>query len=135
MKTVAANDFYELGVDVSKNRMYMTLKGRWIKESDVSNWLDDLAAAMDLTRPGWGCLVDSRDLGGMLLADHFSAGQKMSLDRKIGKVARVYAWDSFAKLQIEEVGAKTGFNKQARAFSTIEEAEAWLDEGGHDVQP
>ncbi|MFH1113790.1 MAG: hypothetical protein V1792_07700 [Pseudomonadota bacterium] len=130
MKTVAANDFYELAVDVSKNRMYMTLKGQWIKESDVSNWLDDLTSATGLMSPGWGCLVDSRNHGGMLLSDHFAAGQKMALDHKIGKVARVYTRESFAKLQIEEVGAGTGFNKYARVFATVEEAEAWLDQEG-----
>ena len=128
MKTVAANDFYELRVETSKNRMYMTLKGRWIKEADVSHWFDDVAAAMDLCRPGWGCLVDSTQLQGMLLSDLFEHGQEMAIKREIAKVARVYTRESFAKLQIEQVSAKTGFDKLARVFTSHDEAEAWLDE-------
>ncbi|MCA1961132.1 MAG: hypothetical protein LDL33_10060 [Desulfomonile sp.] len=126
MKTVAENDAYVIAVDEVKNRIYFTMRGSWIDTKQVLGWLDDLATAIKLCKPGFTELIDWRQSTAILLTDKIAEAQKMAMQAGLRKAARVYAKDTFLKDQMDWLTQKTGFPVQS--FFDLKEAEAWLDE-------
>jgi len=126
MKTVAENDAYVIAVDEVKNRIYFTMRGSWIDTKQVLGWLDDLATAIKLCKPGFTELIDWRQSTAILLTDKIAEAQKMAMQAGLRKAARVYDRDTFLKDQMDWLTQKTGFPVQS--FFDLKEAEAWLDE-------
>ena len=62
----------------------------------------------------------------MLLTDFIQKAQKDAIEAGTRKAARVYEGSTFIEVQAEGIHKKTGMN--AKAFQSVAEAEAWLDE-------
>lgn len=126
MRTVASNEAYAIEVDEIKNRISFTMRGSWTDTKQVSGWLDDLAAAIKLCRPGFTELIDWRQSTAILLTDKIAEAQKMAMQAGLRRAARVYDRDTFLKLQMDSLTEKTGF--PVKSFFDLKEAEAWLEE-------
>ena len=126
MKSIASTDFYSIDVDQLKNRMVLTYKGSWIRPDQVPNFLEDHAAAVRLLSKGFTVLADVRQMEGMFLSDYVEKVQKHALEAGIRKAARVYPGPSFIRVQADRIHERTGI--RSKAFESMEEAEAWLDE-------
>jgi hypothetical protein len=127
MQSIASTDFYSIAVDTQKNRLYISIKGSmWTDPQKVRNWLDDLAAGLKLLSPGFTELIDWTQMIGISLTDYFTDAQKLTMKAGLRKAARLHSRKSFAKLQLDNISAKTGFPVQS--FLDRKAAEAWLDE-------
>lgn len=126
MNTVVSNDSYVIAVDQVKNRIYFTMRGSWTNAQQVTGWLDGLAAALKLCRPGFTELIDWRESTGILLTDHIGDAQKMAMKAGLRKAARLYERETFLKFQMDQLSEETGF--PVKSFYDQTQAEAWLDE-------
>jgi hypothetical protein len=126
MKTIASNEFYDIAVDQTKNRIHFTMRGSWTDTKRVTGWLDDLGAAIKLCKPGFTELIDWRQSSAILLTDKIGEAQKMAMKAGLRRAARVYERDTFLKLQMDRLTEETGF--PVKSFFDLKEAEAWLDE-------
>lgn len=126
MIEIASTDFYTIQVDQEKNRLLMAYRGSWVKPDQIPNYVSDHAKAIKLLKPGFTCLVDCRKMEAMLLTDFIAQAQKDAIAAGTRKAARVYAGSTFIEVQAAGIHKKTGMN--ARAFQSVADAEAWLDE-------
>ncbi len=127
MKTVASNDYYTVGVDTQKNRLFLSATGMWIKEAEVKDFVTDVQTALDELQPSLTILIDGRGMQGTSLPDVFVDAQKAAVVKGIKRVASVYDRESFFKLQAEQIAQTSGFPVQR--FGDMEEARSWLDQG------
>lgn len=121
----ANNEFYELRVDKTANRMYITIKGFW---REKGNYLEDLEEACKAMSPGFKIHVDlttmktpRQDVGEV----HIEA-QKLLMNYGLIKTAEVHGPDALARMAINKYSDNTGMYKQI--FSSNEGAKKWLDE-------
>lgn len=126
MNETASTDFYTIGVDRAKNRLFITYKGAWIRPAQVPDFVTDHAQALKLLSPGFTALVDVRQMESMLLTDFVQQVQMDALKAGIRKAARVYDRPTFIQVQAEHIHKKTGLS--SKAFDSVADAEAWLDE-------
>ena len=126
MKEIASTDFYTIGVDPAKNRIYFTMRGSWTSEKEVPDWLEHVAAAVELCSPGFTELIDWTGSSAILLSDYIAGAQEIAMKAGLRKAARVYDRESFVKRQMNSLTEKTGF--PVKSFADREEAEVWLDE-------
>jgi hypothetical protein len=127
MQSISSTDFYTIAVDTQKNRLYITIKGgMWTDPQKLRNWLGDLAAGLKLLSPRFTELIDWTQMIGTSLTDFFIDSQKLTIKAGLRKAARLYSRESFAKVQMDNISAKTGFPVQS--FFDRKAAEAWLDE-------
>jgi len=126
MREIASTDFYSIHVDTAKNRLFVTYRGAWTKPTQVPNFLKDHSEAIKELTPGYTALIDFRKMEAILLTDFMEKVQIDSIQTGIRKAARIYDRPTFIQIQADHIGKKTGLN--ARAFESIAEAEAWLEE-------
>jgi hypothetical protein len=126
MRTVASNNHYVIAVDEAKNRVYFTMKGRWVDTQEVPRWIDDCREAFRYVRPGFTELIDWTEVSSILLTDYIAGAQKLAMEGGLRRAARVYSSESFLKVQMDSLSEKTQF--PVRSFSDQAEAEKWLDE-------
>ena len=126
MTFIAETDYYSIHIDRLKNRMFLAYKGAWTKPEQVPDFLKDHANAIGHLSPGFTVLVDVRGMESMVLTDYVEKAQKDAMEKGIGKAARVYDRPTFIQIQAESIHRKTGIN--SKAFESMADAEAWLDE-------
>ena len=126
MNEIASTEFYTIGIDKAKNRLFIIYKGAWIKPAQVPDFVKDHARACALLSPGFTALIDVRQMESMLLTDFVHQVQMDSIRAGIRKAARVYDRPTFIQVQAEHIRKKTGLNQ--KAFDNVADAEAWLDE-------
>ncbi|MCA1960931.1 MAG: hypothetical protein LDL33_09045 [Desulfomonile sp.] len=126
MKEIASTDFYSIHVDKAKNRLFVTYRGTWTKPTQVPDFLRDHAEAINQLTPGYTALIDFRAMDAILLTDFIEKAQLDAVQSGIRKAARIYDRPTFIQIQTDHIRKKTGLN--ARAFESVAEAEAWLDE-------
>lgn len=126
MNTIVTTDCYTIAVDETKNRIYFTMRGSWTNPKEVAGWLDWLAAAIKLCKPGFTELIDWRQSTGILLTDHITEAQKLAMRAGLRKAARLYERETFLKLQMDQLTEQTGF--PVKSFFDEKEAVSWLDQ-------
>jgi hypothetical protein len=126
MKTVVSTDAYTITVDGTKNRVYITMRGSWTNPQQIVGWLEGLAAAFKLCKPGFTEFIDWTESNAILLTDEIAKAQKLAMDGGLRKAARLYKEETFLKLQMDRLTEKTNF--PVKSFYDKKEAEAWLDE-------
>jgi hypothetical protein len=126
MKTLASESVYSVVVDEGKNRIFLTNRGAWTDETQVSGWLRDIGAAIELCRPGFTVLIDWTQSSAILLMDRIGEAQKLLMQGGMRRAARLYERETFLKLQMDRVSEKTGF--PVRTFYNLKDAETWLEE-------
>jgi hypothetical protein len=126
MNQIASTEFYTIGVDRTRNRLFITYKGAWTKPSQVPDFVKDHAKAIGLLSGGFTALVDVRAMETMLLTDLVKRVQVDALEAGILKAARVYDRPTFIQIQAEQIHKKTGM--KSMSFNSVADAEAWLEE-------
>ena len=126
MNTVVSTEFYTIAVDQGKNRIHFTMRGSWTNPKEISGWLDGLAAAIKLCKPGFTEPIDCIQSTGILLTDQIGDAQKLAMKAGLRKAARLYERETFLKFQMDHLTEQTGF--PVKSFFDQAQAEAWLDE-------
>lgn len=126
---LTSNDFYEIGVDSAKNRLYLTVKGYWKYRVDVSDYLKDLQAAVARLSTGFTIVTDvtraktSSEEAGEL---HIRA-QEYIVQAGLSRTAEIHPESKITCLALNRYARTSGMARAA--FTSLEEAEAWLDGG------
>lgn len=124
MTTIAENDRYELKVDNSINRIFITIKGYW---QSKEGYLEDLKKSISEVSEGFKIHVDltsmitpKPEIGSV----HVEA-QKMLMEAGLAQTAEVLGSNAIAKMTIKKYSNNSGMSKQI--FDNHEDAEAWLN--------
>ncbi|MBC5774559.1 hypothetical protein H8S95_10850 [Pontibacter sp. KCTC 32443] len=125
---IAQNTCYALVVDKAKNRIYFTIHGYWKNKEAVPAFLDDWKRSVALTQSGFTILTDMSTMitHPQELAELHLIAQKMVIDAGVRNVANVLPSDKIANLQANSF--TTNSSLPYRNFSSIEEAETWLNQ-------
>lgn len=125
---VAQNACYDLVVDKARNRVYFTIHGYWKNKSVVQDLLNDWKTAVSLTQPNFTVLTDMRTMitHPQELNELHLAAQQIIIDSGVSQVANVMPTDKIAHLQLNSFTAKS--TMPFHNFTTIAEAEAWLNQ-------
>ena len=111
----------------SKNRFYLTLRGIWDSISTVSTYVKDWEKALLLASPSFTLLTDATKVQAAppsRMKIH-SQAQQLLVDAGLLQVAEVLPQNAFLDYQAEVLAEGS---KMARSkFSTIEQAEEWLN--------
>lgn len=124
---VAHNTCYEVIYENSKNRIYLTVKGFWKSREAVTHFLNDLQKALRLVKPDFSLLTDMRTMlthPQRLSSLHIEAHNLIKI-AGLAKAAILVPTDRIATLQVEEINSKSAMASES--FSSLAEAEAWLD--------
>ena len=123
---IASNNYYEIAIDRTKNRFYVTIKGFWRSSQDVVHYLKDLKTGLARLQRKFTLLTDLREMKihpQEIQNIHLQA-QQLLLNNGLMQTAEVYA-SSFVQFQT------TNLSKQSKMplkqFTSIGEAENYLD--------
>jgi hypothetical protein len=126
LEKIASNVYYEIGVDVSRNRIYLIIKGYWQTKELVPNYVTDVGRAAGKVKPGFTVLADlsqmkqpADDVGAL----HQQA-QKLLLEKGLSRTAEVLDNASLQKVT-DEYATRSKMVK--RVFPSTEKAEVWLN--------
>jgi hypothetical protein len=128
MVIIAQTPLYHLKVEREKNRIYLNLLGTWNKPEEVPFYLVHLKEALDLVRPGFSILTDSRVLeeyAPSVRQLHIDA-QKMTIKAGISQVAEVHESNNSVNQVIVAIAEESKI--PLNIFDSIEDADAWLSE-------
>ncbi len=121
------NKHYQIGIDKSKNRIYLTILGFWRSPEEVGEYLPDLDGALAELRPGFTLLTDLTQMKShpqALNPVHLGA-QQLLLSRGLTQTAEIVR-SSFVQFQAESLSKQSAMPR--RQFSTFEEATTYLDQ-------
>lgn len=126
MKQIAKNDQYELSVDVSKNRAYLTINGYWRNVEQVSGYISDWRRAVNYLSDGFTLLTDASTMKThpQDVKELHKAAQELIINAGVRQVAEVLS-DVIATAQLNAVSNDSKMPK--KGFSSREEANAFLD--------
>jgi hypothetical protein len=122
-------DHYEISYDNRKNRFYFKIIGYWSDPSQVPDYLDHWNQMASKARPGVTILADVREMKvpGESVQPLHQQAQAHVLEAGLAKVAEVTG-SAVTKLSLDRISGASGMKAVKRSFTTVEEAEAWLDE-------
>ena len=127
MKEIAKTEFYTIAVDLSKNRLYQTVKGSWVRPVKGDPYLQDFEKAVKLLKKGLTGLSDATQIS--VMSQEWTEAAKKTrqvlMEAGISKAAEVLSENAILKMQVQRVFHQAGFTMQF--FSNLKEAEAWLD--------
>ncbi len=127
MIEVAKNDFYEIAVDLVKNRLFLKVSGFWKSPEQVPNYVGDIRTAAEKLKRGYTVLTDLSTMKppttsvGQL---HVEAQQTL-VTYGLSKTAEVTGTAVLLEIQLKDFARQSSMTKAE--FRTREEAEAWLD--------
>ncbi len=58
LEKIVSNSYYDIAVDISKNRTHLTIKGYWETTELVPNFMADVNAAAEKMKPGFTVLAN-----------------------------------------------------------------------------
>lgn len=128
-KEMAKNEFYEMYVDIEKNRSYSIYRGFWPDTEEFLNtYKSNLRKTVGQLKPGFTSVVDLRKLKvpSAKVMETFVEVQKIQNDAGVSKAARVIE-QAITKIAADRVGREGDMEEKAGIFNTMEEAEVWLD--------
>ena len=129
METVAKTEYYIVAIDRQKNRLYLTGRGFWKNLTVVSDYTDEIMQAVRRLSPGLTVLADLREFKTppVEVGDMIITSQKCVFEIGIGKSAQVVGKNMAIEMPMSRYAKTSGIQPQNRSFTTINEAEAWLD--------
>ena len=132
-EVIARNEYYEIEVDREKNRSYSKYKGYWPSVEAVSDYPKDIERLLASLKPGFTTLLDMRDETGVKIPppevmDLLIEATKKYEAAGLSRSARVVT-KPLEKMAAQRVGTEANIKEKVRAFNTMQDAEAWLDEG------
>lgn len=123
---VFTHKHYDIEIDPTTNRMYLTLKGFWKKREEVENYSQDIRKAAAGLEKGYQLVADLRLLlpPPVEMNQVHEQAQKTLLDTGLSVTAEV-----LENIVVKSVTGTIAKNSKMpkREFKTMEEAEEWLD--------
>ncbi|MBI9060987.1 MAG: hypothetical protein JEZ14_03325 [Marinilabiliaceae bacterium] len=124
---ITTNQFYDLAVDVTKNRLYITSKGFWNKGEIIEAFRKCQAEALKHVKANFTVVADMREFK-ILPQDLVSMQEETQKDlAKAGmyRVACIVPASAVANFQLRDVAKGTEMPEQR--FAVMSEGEDWLD--------
>ena len=126
METIAENEKYEIKVEASKKRIYFKVIGYWKRVEEVPNFISDVQKAVNIVGPGFSIITDMRSASPPAEEArqlHVKTSEIMK-NNNVNKIAEIVD-SSVVKLSVSRT---TSADLKRQSFSSVEEAESWLDE-------
>lgn len=126
-KQLSTSPYYELAVDESKNRLYITSKGFWNKAEIVEDYHQAQTAALKHVKPNFTVVADMREFKILPqdLVPQQEATHKDLAAAGMYRVACIMPASAVANFQIRDVAKGTEMPEQR--FAVLTEGEQWLD--------
>ncbi len=126
MKQIAKNNFYEIGVNKPKNRIYIKVKGFWNKRSEVSNYPTDIRRASKEVSDGFAVVADLREMKtpSREIDSIHQKAQAILVQAGLERTAEILN-SAITKLATKRYAKKSQMKK--KEFNSVEDAEKWLD--------
>ncbi len=126
-KQIASSQYYDLAVDVSKNRLYITSKGFWNKGEIIDAYHQCQTEALTHVKPNFTLVADMRDFKILPqdLVPKQEATHKDLAKAGMYRVACIVPASAVANFQLRDVAKGTEMPEQR--FAVMSEGEAWLD--------
>lgn len=127
MQSIARNSYYELKYDENKNRLYFKIIGFWPSVDAVPSYFKDIDKAASVVKPGFTMVSDIRQMKTPpqeVGKAHEQAQQKM-VNAGLKKTAEIVT-SAILKMTTRRYSQSSNMNREA--FSSLDEAEKWLDE-------
>ncbi|MBN1880663.1 MAG: hypothetical protein JW885_00705 [Deltaproteobacteria bacterium] len=123
---IVKNEYYQLIVDIEKNRLYYNLFGFWRSLDVVPDNYKDMKTAMSKLKPGFDVVGDLRFAKPPPepVAELHIKTQKLAMDMGLARTAEIYSEDA-VKFMAERYSRESKMDTQV--FSNILDAENWLD--------
>lgn len=123
---IASNSYYDISVDVSRNRIYLVIKGYWQARELVPNYLADLENAATMLKPGFTVLAN---LTRMVTPAHEVSSLHLEAQKILVKsgLARSAEILNDILLTNEANGYSAASQTTRRIFYDTGFAEVWLD--------
>ncbi len=130
MNEIGSTKNFRVAVDKSKNRMLLVLSGDAVGAKENQDAPLIVQKACTELRPGFTCLGDQTQLKLFALPDIAREIMKVMMNAGVGKVASVWAKESFSKVVVGFAAKATGdeYLLRRKSFTDIDSAKAWLDE-------
>jgi hypothetical protein len=124
------NEYYEIHIDRSKNRSYITLRGYWPNLDVVPDIERDFMTVPGKLRSEYTSLIDLREFRtpGPDVMNKFIAIENENAKINVRKKAARVVTQPLEKLAADRIGKDSGVKEKTALFNNLEEAEAWLDE-------
>lgn len=128
MKIIVKNEYYMIGIDERKNRLYLTISGFWESNSVVPNFFIDFRKAVSKLSPDYTILADVTQMKTPPadVATLHTKVQQMAIFKGLKKTAEVVNGNMITKMAINRYSRQSGMNK--KIFHDRKKAETWLDE-------
>ncbi|MBN1573682.1 MAG: hypothetical protein JW984_10855 [Deltaproteobacteria bacterium] len=126
---IGKTEFYEVGVDQAKNRIYFTLIGFWKNMDDVPDVYADSMKAVDKLKRGYTILADLRNFKTPTKeAIAVTAKVQDSLVKRGASKSAEILDSKLVKFRMDESADTSGLTTILRQFDNEAAAVAWLDE-------
>lgn len=124
---IASNSCYSMLYDGYKNRVYFTIQGYWKNKACIPDFISDWNKTLSMVKPGFSILTDMQTMitHPQELSSMHEQAHNLVVEAGVEKVAHVMPADKIAYLQVISIHDKT--NLPAKTFTSIEEADQWLD--------
>ncbi len=128
MKKIVETNLYVISVDEAKNRLYQTVRGRWVVPAASYHYEQDVQNALKVLKFGFTILNDARQAETVMSLEWTEIAQnirKRLADAGMKASAEVLPESAVTIMQVKRISKQAGF--QTEYFSDPIEAEAWLD--------
>ena len=128
MKVIEENKYYKVSVDVSKNRIYIDVKGFWPSIKAVPIFIDRVKESIAMVKRSFTMVVDARTMvtAPAEVNNIHKTVQELVTAAGLFQAAEIVPQDVIAKLQTDALAKNTSIPKGM--FVTVEEGEKWLKE-------
>lgn len=122
------NAHYEIGYDLSTNRMYLRIKGFWKSAEEVPDFVQDIDAVSGKLQRGFTLVADLRQMKTPPVEVNLihQESQKAVNRNGLSYTAEILQdKDIVLNNVVKNIARETGMKK--KEFTNMKEAEAWLD--------
>ena len=123
-----SNEYYEIGYDLSINRMYLRIKGFWKNPGDVPNYVRDIDSISGKLKPGYTLITDLRTMKTPPLAinEIHQEAQRVAKNNGLAHTAEILQEkDIVLNNVVNKIANNSGMKK--KEFINMKDAEIWLD--------
>ncbi|MEL7148456.1 MAG: hypothetical protein AAFO69_18930, partial [Bacteroidota bacterium] len=122
------NAFYEIGYDLTVNRMYLRIKGFWKNVADVPDYIQDIDAISSKLQQGYTLVTDLRQMKTPPLEINkvHQEAQIVANKNGLSHTAEILPEQDIVLAHVvNNIASSSGMQK--REFATMRKAEEWLD--------
>ena len=127
MEEIAKNEYYSIGVDKGKNRIYIVMTDFWGDVSLAASYVEDIRTACQMVSKDFTVLADLRNMKtpSVDVKQKFAEVQNIMEKAGLLKTAEILPEDVVAQMSVDRTFKK--YTMVRGLFSSKLKAEAWLD--------